>query len=216
MQFYWKNRTVPGQRLPTGKERNSPLMTDNDQISELAEKARTGNRESMDRLISLFYQDIFRMVYYRTHSRMDAEDLTQEIFMQMIRGLPGLKDTARLRPWLFRIALNRVRDFYRKKSMLVFFGLTPEIGNCDEMDGNMSDNPAEYMKRKEFWHQFRKFADRLSKWEREIFLLRFADHMGIREIAETLKKNESTVKTHLYRGLKKFRQASGFRELLND
>jgi DNA-directed RNA polymerase specialized sigma24 family protein len=40
------------------------------------------------------------------------------------------------------------------------------------------------------------------------------DHLGIREIAEVLKKGESTVKTHLYRALKKFRQNPGLHALL--
>ena len=193
-------------------------MADNDgQISELVRKAKAGSRTSLERLIGLFHGDVFRMVFHRTPSRMDAEDLTQDIFMQMFKGLPALKDPERFRPWLYRIALNRISDFHRKKKMLCFFGLTPEATeDSPEITGRMPENPADHVMRKEFWDQFRKFADRLSKWEREIFLLRFADHLGIREIAETLKKNESTVKTHLYRALKKFRQASDFRELLRD
>jgi RNA polymerase sigma-70 factor (ECF subfamily) len=50
--------------------------------------------------------------------------------------------------------------------------------------------------------------------EREVFTLRYLDQLGIKEIAETLKKSESTVKTHLYRALKKFRRASELRALL--
>jgi DNA-directed RNA polymerase specialized sigma24 family protein len=47
-----------------------------------------------------------------------------------------------------------------------------------------------------------------------VFVLRFVDQLGIREIAETLRKSESTVKTQLYRALKKFKKASGLRALL--
>jgi RNA polymerase sigma-70 factor (ECF subfamily) len=57
----------------------------------------------------------------------------------------------------------------------------------------------------EFWRLVRAFADRLSRWEREVFYLRFFDQLGIREIALVLGRSESAVKTHLYRAIKKFK-----------
>ena len=51
--------------------------------------------------------------------------------------------------------------------------------------------------------------------EREVFLLRFFDHLSITEMAAVLKKSESTVKTHLYRSLKKFKKEPVMRQLLN-
>lgn len=191
-------------------------MTNKDyQVSELVENARTGDKASMEQLVNLFHEDIYRTVYYRTHSRMDAEDLTQEIFMQMIKSLPGLKNTACFKSWLFRIALNRVRDFHRKKSILRFLGTTTEVEDAGHIRADNHNTPADRVMQKEFWKQFRQFTDTtLSRWEREVFILRFLDHMGIREIADVLKKNESTVKTHLYRALKKFRQNPGLHDLL--
>ncbi len=134
--------------------------------------------------------------------------------MQMLKSLPGLKDPARFRSWLFMIALNRIRDFYRKKSIMALFDSKTEPEEADLPDTDNHDNPVNYVMRKEFWKQFRAFTDTLPRWEREVFTLRFVEHLGIREIAETLKKNESTVKTHLYRALKKFRQTPELHNLL--
>ncbi|MDM8552790.1 RNA polymerase sigma factor [Desulfobacterales bacterium HSG2] len=184
------------------------------QVSELVENAISGDKASLEQLVSLFHEDIYRTVYYRTRSRMDAEDLTQEIFMQMIKSLPGLKNTACFKPWLFRIALNRVRDFHRKKSILNFLGTTTDVEDAGHVGTETHSNPADKVMQKEFWKQFHQFTGTLSRWEREVFTLRFLDHLGIREIAEALKKNESTVKTHLYRALKKFRQNPELRDLL--
>ena len=157
-----------------------------------------------------FYNDIFRMVYYRLPTRMDAEDLTQEDFMQMIKSLPNLKDSSLLRPWLFRIALNRVRDFHRKKSILSFFGSTTEKGVVASVNADSFFDPSKNIMDKEFRVQLRKFSETLSRWEREVFTLRFLDQLEIKEIVQIVQKNENTVKTHLYRALKKFR---GNREL---
>lgn len=57
--------------------------------------------------------------------------------------------------------------------------------------------------------------DALSHTEREVFLLRFFDQLSIKEMTTVLDKNESTVKTHLYRALKKIKAAFGdMQELL--
>ena len=151
------------------------------------------------------------MVYYRTCSQMDAEDLTQEIFIKMSKNLNRLKDPARFKAWLYRIALNRVRDFYRKKSLLSFFATT--AGEDTELSGEPHTALDDIME-KEFWHQFHRLSRQLSRKEREVFILRYVDQLGIREIAERLRSSESTVKTHLYRALKKFKQAPGLRLLL--
>jgi len=52
--------------------------------------------------------------------------------------------------------------------------------------------------------------------EKEVFLLRFLDNLSIREISSALEKSESTVKTHLYRALVKFRKSSSTLQLLKE
>ena len=186
-------------------------MSDNDnKITHLVEQAISGNKTSMEHLMDHFYNDIFRMVYYRLPTRMDAEDVTQDIFIQMVKSLPDLKDSSLLRPWLFRIALNRVRDFHRKKSILSFFGSTAEKDIDAQANANSNSDPSKNIMDKEFRGQLRKFSEKLSRWEREVFTLRFLDQLEIKEIVQIVQKNENTVKTHLYRALKKFR---GNREL---
>ena len=186
-------------------------MSDNDnKIKHLVEQALSGNKTSMENLMDHFYNDVFRMVYYRLPTRMDAEDLTQEVFMQMTKSLPNLKDSSLFKPWLFRIALNRVRDFHRKKSILSFFRSTAEKDVDASVNTDSYSDPSKNIMNKEFRMQLRKFSENLSRWEREVFALRFLDQLEIKEIVQIVQKNENTVKTHLYRALKKFR---GNREL---
>jgi len=187
-------------------------------LFDLVESARSGSRAALEELTGLFHKEIFRMVFYRTGSRMDAEDLTQEIFFKMSKNLDRLKDPARFKAWLYRIALNRVRDFHRKERLLSFFVPTPAVEETEPSINayNASCSVLDRVMEKEFWHQFHGLTRQLSRNERDIFLLRYIDQLGIREIAETLKKSESTVKTHLYRALRKFRQSPGLRSLLKE
>ena len=186
-------------------------MSDNDNtIKQLVEQALSGNKASMEHLMDHFYNDVFRMVYYRLPTRMDAEDLTQEVFIQVAKSLPNLKDSGLFKPWLFRITLNRVRDFHRKKSILSVFASTAEKDVDDSVSTDSYSDPTKRIMGKEFQMQLRKFSEKLSRREREVFTLRFLDQLEIKEIVQVVKKNENTVKTHLYRALKKFR---GNREL---
>lgn len=189
-------------------------MKDDQHIGELAAKARDGDRDALEKLAAMFHEEIFRMVYYRTRSRMDAEDMAQEIFMQMMKSLKSLKDTEKFKSWLFRIAVNRVADFHRKKKILAFVGLAKDSEDLGHPNPATTAGPSDDLMKKEFFGRLNGLLTALSRWEREVFTLRFLDNLGIREIAETLNKNESTVKTHLYRALKKFRQHPECLELL--
>ena len=180
-------------------------------IAGLATAASKGDRSALNRLAGMFYKEIFRMIYFRTLSRMDAEDLVQDVFMRMAEKLPGLKDKTLFRAWLYRIAVNRVHDFHRRNKIKAVFGVRPD-SEPDAADPNPGAAPA--VEQKEFANMLRSFAGRLSRWEKEIFLLRFLDELEIGEIARTLKKNENTVKTHLYRAVAKFKEDDTFRQWL--
>lgn len=183
-------------------------------VSDLVQAARSGNRGSLETLVNLFHGDIFRLVYYRTRSRMEAEDLTQDTFLEMSRSLASLRDPSRFKAWLYRIALNKVRDFHRRKKLRSFLFRVDAEGDVEAEDN--SGNPMEHASAKEFWREFHNMTRIMSPGEREVFILRYVDQLGIREIAEAMKKNESTVKTHLYRALKKFKKAPGFHALLKE
>lgn len=181
----------------------------------MIEGARAGNSNAMNRLISQLQGEIFRMVFYRTFSQTDAEDLTQEILLKMARNLSKLRDTQRFKPWLYSLTLNRVRDFQRKGKIRKLFGL--EIESLEEIHlgkDNDDGNPERETLRKEFWLKLHHALQSLSRWEREIFVLRYMDHLRIREIAQALNKSESTVKTNLQRALKKFRNKKEVLDLL--
>ncbi len=188
------------------------------QVISLVDKARDGSRTAFGQLVNLFQDDIFRLVYYRTRSSMDAEDLTQEIFIQAFRNLHQLKEVDRFRNWLFRIALNRVRDFYRKKRFLSFFGAFTDSVEINQSNEKLHDKPEplDNLMKHDFWKQVEMLLNKLSHMEREVFLLRFFDSLSIKEISLVLKKNESTVKTHLYRGLLKFKKESSPLQLLRE
>lgn len=191
------------------KKRETSRQADS-QITGLAGRARAGDRMAFTRLMDLFHGEIFRMAFYRTGSRMDAEDVTQDIFLKAYRNISGLKEVEKFRSWLFSIAVNRIKDFYRKKRFRSFLGVTTNSDEVEMAEEEIDENPTgiDNLIKQEFWSQVGSMLKKLPKMEKEIFLLRFFDDLGIREISEALGKSESTVKTHLYRALKKVKKDS--------
>ena len=188
------------------------------QLVSLVNEAREGNRSAFAQLADQFHQDIFRMVFYRIRSRVDAEDLTQDVFLKAFQKIGSVKDATKFRGWLFSVALNRIRDFQRKKRFRSLFKKEDEDIESHPIEKTDSDQPEalEMVLRKDFWRQIGLILKKLPTMEREVFLLRFFDHLSIKEIAGVLKKNESTVKTHLYRALAKFKKEPAMRKLLNE
>ena len=181
-------------------------------IAGLAEQAGKGNRGSFQELMNMFQQDIYRLAYYRTFSQMDAEDITQEVFVLAYRKIKSLHDPQRFRAWLYTIAVNRCNDFLRKRKYLFLLqsrsAREQEFEAADASDKSFTDTIA----KKKFWEQVRLLLNKLSAMEKQVFTLRFMDHQNINEIAAILGKNESTIKTHLYRALNKVRAESVFFE----
>jgi len=171
--------------------------------SSLVEKAKDGDGDAYERLIRIYREGIYKMAYYRLNSHMDAEDLVQDVFIQAYRRLAQLKDPSLFRPWLYRITINRIRDFHRKKRFFSVFIRTDTTGEIDA--AHKGPDSLEGLIGREFWGKIDAFLKRLSRLEKEVFRLRFMDHLTITEIAVTLDRHESTIKTHLYRGIEKLR-----------
>lgn len=189
-------------------------------ISLVIRNASAGNHAAFNQLVSHYHDSIFRMVYYRTRSRLDAEDLTQEVFIRAFKGLSRLKKLGQFRSWLYSIALNLIRDFYRKKKLKELLGLRQSGENIEnsqtKSECNHNPEALDNILRKNFWKEMGVILDNLPRMEREVFLLKFFDHLSINEVSRTLKKSESTVKTHLYRALHKLRSEPFLKQLWED
>jgi len=192
-------------------------QTDEADISQslrhLAEMAIQGDRHAFEQIMMIFREDIFRMVYARTQSRMDAEDLTQEIFIKAYHKISSLKDSTLLKAWLYRIALNKVKDIHRKQALLSMLFISRK-NEDDEPDIAANESSAlENIQKKQFWNALNLFTQKLGSIEKEVFRLKYIDNLSIPEISTILDKNESTIKTHLYRAVIKFQKETHLIEM---
>jgi RNA polymerase sigma-70 factor (ECF subfamily) len=193
--------------MHTRQSQDRPASDAAAQMSEWVVQAQAGDQTAFHRLVDRFQPEIYRMIYYRTRSQVDAEDLTQDVFLKAFKNLKRLESAAVFRSWLYRIAVNRVYDHFRKKRLkaLVGFSSLDEDDFVETEEMAVAPEASREMARKEFWIRVKQAMKALSKMEREVFMLRFFDQLSIKEMTATLKKNENTVKTHLYRAMNKIK-----------
>ena len=199
-------------------EKSTTTSESTEQLVLLVEDAKAGSRQAFAQLADRFHEDVFRMVYYRIRSRSDAEDIIQDVFLKVFQKISGIKESAKFRGWLFSITLNRIRDFQRKKRFRSLFKAEEENieSHIPDLAINDQSDALDQVLKKDFWRQVSLVMNKLSKMEKEVFLLRFFDHLSLNEIAGIIKKNESTIKTHLYRALAKFKNEPAMRRLLDE
>ena len=183
----------------SNEDDNSNLSGRGEQTARLVTLAQNGDHTAFHRLADRYQPEIFRMMYYRTRSRMDAEDWTQDVLLRAYKQSGRSESPALFRSLLYRIAVNRVKDFYRRQRIksLVGWVSMDEEGFRESEEMVVAPDAEERLDRRDFWNRVEGLLERLSKKEREAFLLRFFDQLSIQEMTTAMGKNESTVKTHL-------------------
>ncbi len=165
----------------------------------IREIQRKGSRKAADSLIRAYYDEIYRFVYRQTGQKEDAMDLTQSVFLAMLRALPGYQpEKAAFRTWLYRIATNKVIDARRKKR-LEFLPLEDvEIPDREDFSLQIQDRSQ--------LAQIEDYVSGLDPQLQAVFRLRLYGERSFQEIAAALGEPETTVKTRYYRLLSKLRK----------
>ena len=171
-------------------------FSDPQRTIQLIERARQGNSDAIGELYECHRLSIYRYFYYRTGDTQQADDLTSEVFLRMIRALPGYRhqDTAFL-AWLFRIAQNLLNDHYRRMNV------RNQVTLEEDMMENITSSRTRPVEHSLNSVTLQQALNVLSVDQRDVIVLRFVAGMPIAEVAQTLQKSEDAVKALQRRAL---------------
>ena len=144
---------------------------------------------------------IYAYAFKRTFTDGEAEDLSQEILLTVLRELPKLQDPDRFEPWLWGVAENVTRSYRRRmgKQRAMFFYCDPQDMADGEDSREDEDNQALYA------HLREKIA-MLSAIYRDIIILHYYDGLSTKEISERLSLPEGTVTWRLAEARRKLKK----------
>jgi RNA polymerase sigma-70 factor (ECF subfamily) len=125
---------APRQRSP-----NADRQVDNEVLAALIVRARVGEERAWRDLITLYQNRIAGFVYAIVGRGHMVEDLTQQIFVKLVRSLGQLQSSSMFEPWLFRMARNTCFDHLRRQKLRrIFLPLGPEHYEHAETPGAVS------------------------------------------------------------------------------
>ena len=177
----------------------------------LVERAAHGDNRAIGRLYDAYVVPLYRFCLARVGNETDAEDLTEEIFLKVMRALGGFswrplpvgedgEERSPFRAWLFRIARNHVVSHYRRTSSRPTAGEVPEWIEDDRR------GPAEMAELAMTVDEVFAAVELLPQAQREVILLRFGSGLSVAETAEALEKNQTNVKVLQHKGIKRLKE----------
>lgn len=146
-------------------------------------------RDQVEAQIMESYTSMYRLAYTYVKNPDDAMDIVQESVCKAISASSELRSKPALKSWLCRIVVNTALDFLRKRSREIVSEALPEEGREDvyrDLDTLRA-------------------LDVLDEKERIVIVLRFFEDLKLQDIADVTGDNLNTVKTILYRSLKKLK-----------
>ena len=167
--------------------------------------ARAGEPGGFAALVRLHQPLVFGIALRMLMDRALAEDLAQEVFLQMYRSIRAIESPEHLAFWLRRVTAHRAIDRLRQERRIE----TTTLEDAAEIfDAVPSDDP---LLRKHLYGMIQQLAP----MARAVVLLRYQEDLDPLEIARTLEISVNTVKSHLKRSLSLLRrQLSGLRALI--
>jgi len=167
-------------------------MTDYSRLDDAAlAKEAKHNSEAFLALYRRYVTPLYRYLYHRLGNNKDAEDLTAQVFMEVLESLASYRERGRFSSWLFTIAHRRLVDLYRQRPTELLEDNTPD-GSLDLQIALEQNEKHAYLE---------QLLGQLDEERQELLRLRFAAGLEFSEIATLLKRREGAVKMSLYRTL---------------
>ena len=170
---------------------------------ELVERCRRGDEGAFQQLVDRYKDLVFALIARTVQDRSRAEDLAQDVFLRVHRGLPYFRGEARLSTWIYRIVANVcLQDHARPKSGRDIVSLD-EDGERGRVSVSATDRRFEDL---ELRDRLEKAIARLPPHYRLVIAAHYLQGVRYEDLAEALQLPLGTVKTQLFRAKQQLRR----------
>ena len=146
--------------------------------------------EIIEKIICEKYNSYYRMAYSYVNNEADASDIVQESAYKAIKNSSKLKNTDYASTWIYRIVMNEIFRFTGAKKIIPMEETELALGQTEDTYENLD---------------LKRAMEAMEPKDRAVVQLRYFEERKLEEISQILGENLSTVKSRLYRGLKKLR-----------
>jgi RNA polymerase sigma-70 factor, ECF subfamily len=167
--------------------------------AELIDRCKHGDEEAFRELVERYKDLVFGVLSRSTSDSSRVEDLAQEVFLRIHRGLPYFRGEARLSTWIFRIVVNLISEaaVRRRKAR--------EVSIVDRLPAHQPRSHDRAISDLELRDRLEKALARLPPQYRVLIAGHYLEGVKYEDLAEALDIPVGTVKTHLHRAKKQLR-----------
>ncbi len=177
--------------------------------NELILRAQRGEVVAFEQLVHRYDRNVLAIASRYTRNAEDAQDIYQEVFLRVYRGLAGFKFKSLFSTWLYRVVTNVCLSFKKKNSRVEQVSLDGMYENRETLQlvgGNSSrETPEKLFQYVEFTDRVNLALESLSRQQRLVFILKHYEERKLSEIATMMNCAEGTVKRYLFLATKKLR-----------
>jgi RNA polymerase sigma factor (sigma-70 family) len=179
--------------------------------AKLIEQIKNREEKAFTIFIDLYKDMVFRICLSFAHNKEDAEELTQDVFVDAFTNIGSFKKEAKIQTWLYRIAINKSLNLKRsrtKNSLLEILGMTPSIEkeiHYKDFMLTQSNAEANHITEENNKILYACIA-RLKEEQRIAFTLNKVDGFSYAEVAEIMKISLPKTETLIHRAKKKLQE----------
>lgn len=172
-------------------------MTDDELVQGMAR----GEQACFEAFIQRHHAPLSGYLQRQLRDVQKAEDLVQETFLRFLRQLKERSIPDNPQAWLYRVALNLCRDYWKSAQFQTDNRLMADLPEQRDTQSSV----IELAERQETRREIIQSLDELPDVQKQVVMLRFFQDLKLQDIAETLQLPLGSVKTHLYKGLRKLK-----------
>ena len=176
---------------------------------EAITQLKAGDEAAFKDLVLKFQNKVFNVCLGMLKNAEEAEDMAQEVFVEVFRNIGQFKADAKLSTWIYRIAVNKSLEHIRyNKRQKRFAWLTSLFGADEDLARNYSDfyHPGVALENKERSKELYKALDKLAENQRVAFVMHKMEGLSYQEIAEVMELSLSSVESLMHRAKKRLRE----------
>ncbi len=173
----------------------------------LAEKTITGDISAFEEIVNRYKNSVFAVAYRMTGQYQEAEDITQEIFINLYEKMYQFDSSKKLSPWIHRIAVNTSISALRKKKNITNLSFDEAfVPNYEAFAGVDMHNPQFQVESKELKAEINAAIMELPESYRVVITLRYQMDFSNQEIAGILETSRENVEVRIHRARKALRR----------
>ena len=187
---------------------SGPRSEISDDWAAVMRRAKNQDAAAFDEIVDAYAGRLYGFFHRMLGRREEAEDLVQEVFVRVVKGIAEYREEGRFEAWLFRIAGNLIRDRLRRapRETAIGMGDPDDAADPEPPTDSRASGVQDNLEHREDVDRLQRCLAKLPSVEREVVLMRHYGELSFAEIAEYTAAPLGTVLARAHRGLAKLRQ----------